>query len=204
MALNRISENKNRADAGSGNIKQELLLATIRLLNEKGREGATMRAICAEVGVTPPTLYHHYGDLQGLHQAAIDQTYLSIAKVYQDSAEKEGALKGMRVSWGTLLEFARSEPNMCRIVLQQVAEGSTPDVVTQSLQAIAADLSHFHRQGLLKYSPEDCAQLLWMTGLGALTYIVSKRDEAELQELGLPFESLEFTLQAIFGGKLPD
>ncbi|WP_179057988.1 MULTISPECIES: TetR/AcrR family transcriptional regulator [unclassified Pseudomonas] len=189
---------KGRIDPSNGDIKQDLLRAAVHLLSTKGREGATMRAICAEVGVTPPTLYHHYGDLHGLHKAAIDVTYLQVAKAYHDGIDEKGPLKGIRDGWATFLQFAYSEPNMCRIVIQQIMAGEPPSLVADTLRGVADDLSHFHTQGQLKYSPRDTAQLLWMGALGALTYAVSLEGAGGAQDLALQKAKLDITLAALF------
>lgn len=184
----------------NGDVKRDLLSAAMQLLSSEGREGATMRAICAAAGVTPPTLYHYYGDLDGLHKAAIDETYLGVAQAYHGGTEERGPLKGIRDGWATFLEFAHSEPNMCRIVIQQIMAGNPPSMVKDTLQGLAEDLNEFQAQGVLKYSPQDTAQLLWMSAMGALTYAVSKdsgamegSDEPSLQKA-----LLEITLDALF------
>ena len=96
MSNREAGKKRGRGMLANGEVKQELLQAAKTLLSMQGREGATMRAICAEVGVTPPTLYHHFGDLQGLHKAAIDETYLQVAAAYHEGTEEKGPLKGIR------------------------------------------------------------------------------------------------------------
>ncbi|MDX1299955.1 MAG: TetR/AcrR family transcriptional regulator [Pseudomonas sp.] len=189
---------QGRIDPGNGEIKQDLLRAAMNLLSTKGRDGATMRAICAEVGVTPPTLYHHYGDLQGLHKAAIDATYLQVAEAYHGGTQERGPLKGIRDGWATFLQFAYSEPNMCRIVIQQIMAGEPPSMVADTLRGVADDLIQFYAQGLLKYPPKDTAQLLWMGALGALTYAVSREGAGDTQDLALQKAKLDITLAALF------
>lgn len=170
----------------------------MHLLSVKGREGATMRAICAEVGVTPPTLYHYYGDLQGLHKAAIDETYLQVAKAYHEGTDEKGPLKGIRDGWATFLQFAYSEPNMCRIVIQQIMAGEPPSMVADTLLGVADDLTQFHGQGLLKYPPKLTAQLLWMSALGSLTYAVSREKTEDTEDLALQRAMLDIIIDALF------
>lgn len=200
MATVKLLKKKGRPEMSGGDVKRDLLYAAMQLLSSEGREGATMRAICSAAGVTPPTLYHYYGDLEGLHKAAIDETYLGVADAYHGGTEEKGPLKGIRDGWATFLEFAHSEPNMCRIVIQQIMAGKPPSMVSETLQGLAEDLNEFHVQGVLKYNPKDTAQLLWMSALGALTYAVS-RDSVALEgseEPSLQKALLEITLDALF------
>lgn len=182
----------------NGGVKQELLLAAMHLLSSKGRRGATMRAICSEVGVTPPTLYHHFGDLEGLHKAAIDESYMQVAAAYHEGADEQGPLKGIRDGWATFLQFAYSEPNMCRIVIQQIMLGEPPRLVADTLRGLADDLLQFHSKGLLKYPPRQTAELLWISALGALTYAVSREGAGGQEDLLLQKATLDIALEALF------
>lgn len=163
---------KAGTSAAEGIIKAQLLAATRELLSNAGRDGATIRAICSHVGVTPPTLYHHYGDLQQLHKAAINESYRAVAEAYRHGQEQAGAVKGIRDGWETFMAFAAAEPNMCRLVIQQIMEGDPPEMVRGTLQKLAQDLAGDYRSAL-QFPVEATAELLWMAALGALTYTVS-------------------------------
>lgn len=189
---------KSRIDPGSGDVKQDLLRAAMHLLSTKGRDGATLRAICAEVGVTPPTLYHHYGDLQGLHKAAIDETYRQVAEAYHGGTEERGPLAGIRDGWATFLQFAYAEPNMCRMLIQHIMAGEPPNMVVDTLRGVTDDLVQFHARGQLKHPPRETVQLLWVGALGALTYAVSREGAGYTQDLALQKAKLDMTLAALF------
>lgn len=47
-------------------VKEQLLEAAIVAIDEKGEVGVRVDEILKEVGVTPPTLYHHFGNREGL------------------------------------------------------------------------------------------------------------------------------------------
>lgn len=198
MSKRIVGKKRGRTALANGEVKQELLRAAITLLSTQGREGATMRAICAVVGVTPPTLYHYFGDLQGLHKAAIDETYSQVATAYHKGTQEKGPLKGIRDGWATFLRFGYSEPNMCRLVIQQIMQGEPPDLVAETLRGLADDLLHFHSQGLLRYPPRQTARLLWIAALGAMTYAVSRVGKGEQDDLLLQKATLDITLAALF------
>jgi len=148
--------------------------------------------------VTPPTLYHHFGDLQGLHKAAIDETYLQVAAAYHEGTDEKGPLKGIRDGWATFLRFAYTEPNMCRLVIQQIMAGEPPSLVADTLRGLADDLQLFQSRGLLRYPPLQTAQLLWISALGALTFAVSHVGNEEQDDLLLQKATLDITLEALF------
>ena len=50
-----------------------MLSAALRLLDSQGVEGFTMRSLAHSLGVTPMTIYHHFGDRDGLIAAMADR-----------------------------------------------------------------------------------------------------------------------------------
>jgi AcrR family transcriptional regulator len=54
----------------SESTKDALLRVAIETINEGGESAIRLDSILAEVGVSPSSLYHHYGNLNGLIEAA--------------------------------------------------------------------------------------------------------------------------------------
>lgn len=50
--------------------KERLLEAAIVMINEKGEAGVRVEELLREVGVSAPTMYHHFGNREGLILAA--------------------------------------------------------------------------------------------------------------------------------------
>ena len=169
----------------------------MRLLSKHGRKGATMRAICDEVGVKAPTLYHHFGDLAGLHRAAIDETYVRVADAYRRGATSVGPLQGLRDGWATFNHFAHEEPNMARLVIEQVLAGEPPSMVESTLSEIALDLSSFHSAGKLRFGPKKAVQMLWMAGLGSVCFTASDRGQDDETYPELQESMIEIMLDAL-------
>ena len=177
MSVGNITDKHLKGNSKvSGEVKRELLGAARRLLSNVGREGATMRAICSEAKVGPPTRYYYFGDLNGLHRAAIDETYLEVAKAYQIGTVQRGALQGVREGWETFMLFAKREPNMCRVVMRQIIDGEPPSLVASTLEKVAEDLSQIDARGSMNLSATDTAQLLWMSALGSICFALGNSD----------------------------
>ena len=56
-----------------------MLTGALDLLGTLGAGGFTMRALAARLGVTAMTLYHHFGDRDGLISAMADQAYRGVS-----------------------------------------------------------------------------------------------------------------------------
>ena len=197
MKKSRTKQSQEKSLIVDKEVKIALLEATMRLLSSEGKEGATTRAICAEVGVTAPTMYHHYGDLASLHSAAINETYRQVGDAYREGTKSMGPLHGLRQGWARFHNFAHKEPLMCRLVIDQIAAGQPPSLVATTLENVTADLKKLEQDGLLKYSAEDTVRLLWMLTLGGICFTTSERQNDDgyprLQDL-----MIEITLDGIF------
>lgn len=182
------------ADAPS--VKQALLDSAVRLLGAQGPAGATARAVCAEVGVAAPALYHHYGDLPGLHRAAIDAAFDRVAACYRPRSAARDALQSVRDSWALFMQFAAEQPQLCRLVVQQVASGHPPRSVAAAYARMVDDLGELRAQGGLARPPAEAAQMLWAGALGAAVLVACARGEERLDG-GLHRPMLDALLLAV-------
>jgi AcrR family transcriptional regulator len=91
----------------------------LRALAEHGMEGATLRAIAAEAGVTPGLVQHHYGSKAGL-RAACDAYVLELIR--RQAAE---AVDGRRVGDPAFIEAAYADgPVLTRYLVRALLDGS--------------------------------------------------------------------------------
>lgn len=54
--------------------RDQILLVAARLFSERGFANVSIRDICDTAGVTPPTIYHYFGNKDQLFQAVIRKT----------------------------------------------------------------------------------------------------------------------------------
>jgi AcrR family transcriptional regulator len=78
VALPMAGERRERADAAANRAK--ILCAAQRLLAEHGVDGLTMQAVASEAGVGKGTIFHRFGDRDGLLAALVDEH----SRVFQD------------------------------------------------------------------------------------------------------------------------
>ena len=187
----KTGTSRPRSPASGGaealSVKQALLDSAVRLLGAQGPAGATARAVCADVGVAAPALYHHYGDLPGLHRAAIDAAFDRVAACYRPRSAARDALQSVRDSRLLFMQFAAEQPQLCRLVVQQVAGGQPPRSVAAAFTRMVADLGELRAQGRLLRRPPEAAQMLWAGALGAAVLVACAVDDVRLDpRLHLP------------------
>lgn len=104
-----------------GDLKGALIQASHKILNEKGADALSLRAIAAEVGVSHMAPYSHFKSKKALFQAVAASGFDALAnRMIQDS---QGISKpsDLILSYGvTYIEFAIAQPQVYRLMLGQV------------------------------------------------------------------------------------
>jgi AcrR family transcriptional regulator len=120
--------------------------AALALLREGGALALTTRAVCERAGVTAPTLYHHYGDKDGLLRALAASEIQAFFTRKQRMKPSADALHDVKRGWDDWIEFAIEQPDLVRAVrtspalalpLRQAAEA----IVQARLQRLAQTVS---------------------------------------------------------------
>lgn len=90
--------------------------AALALLREGGPPALTTRAVCERAGVTAPTLYHHYGDKEGLLRAVAEselRAFFGRKRRMQPSGDPRS---DVHRGWDDWIEFAIEQPDLVRAI----------------------------------------------------------------------------------------
>jgi len=95
-----------------GNLRQALVEAALRLIEEKGPTGFTLSEAAKTAGVTPAAVYRHFAGREDLIAEAARQGYEIFADVMQFAYEKgqPSALAAFEATGRAYLAFARKYP----------------------------------------------------------------------------------------------
>ena len=88
------------------------------LLARSADADISTRAACEAAGVTAPTLYHHFGDKEGLLAAVVDfgwaaflESKRTVAAVVHGHVADD-----IRAGWDNHIQFARENPNFYKLM----------------------------------------------------------------------------------------
>src|SRR3982074_2812390 len=96
--------------------RRALIDAAAEVIARRGVEAASTREIYVRAGVKAPTLYHHFGDKQGLLDAVVTvafERYLARKRALRATA---GPAADVRQGWDTHVAFARANPALYRLM----------------------------------------------------------------------------------------
>src|SRR5437763_4854441 len=106
-------------------VRTRILEAAAGLLTESA--DVSTRAVCDAAGVTAPTLYHYFGDKDGLLAAVVDfgwaafmQTKRVVAAVVHHHVADD-----VRAGWDNHLEFARENPSFYKLMWSPVVAANS-------------------------------------------------------------------------------
>src|SRR5438034_59340 len=99
-------------------VKTRILEAASELLARSADADISTRATCEAAGVTPPTLYHHFGDKEGLLAAVVDFGWAAFLESKRKTAAvvHEHIADDIRAGWDNHVEFARENPNFYKLM----------------------------------------------------------------------------------------
>jgi AcrR family transcriptional regulator len=156
-------------------VKTRILEAAAGLLAESA--DASTRAVCDAAGVTAPTLYHYFGDKDGLLTAVVDfgwaaflQTKRTVAAVVHEHIADD-----VRAGWDNHLQFARENPNFYKLMWTPAIAANSA-ALREAYQMLYERLKLGAARGQLRMSAETAARTVMAATTGAALSLISQPD----------------------------
>ncbi len=201
------SSRSNRKAKGEGHSRRgEILSAAERIFVEHGYEGATIRKIADEVGLSSTALYMHFADkgeiLQEICRDAFARLIAATQALAVQDAPPEVRLRQMMDAY---VEFGFAQPNAYRLVYL-----TRPMEARDGAQTMARELGYdlFAKlestvgeavsAGRMTGDPSTIAQAMWATSHGVVSLMITKPYFAWSDRAAL----VKTTLDALFAGLL--
>lgn len=148
-------------------MRERILLVATELIRRHGPTGATARLICDAAGIKAPTLYHYFGDMDGLREAVVERAFGRILETSSSGWRSGEGIVGLKQSWDVYLSFAADEPALFAILANRIVSGPMPKTVFDTLAQFEAALSAPMFEGRLRYPAARSAHILWAAAQGA-------------------------------------
>jgi len=144
---------------GLSETAERIVFITSRWIDENPGQSLTTRKVCELAGVTAPTLYHHFGDKQGLMQAVAKRKMLAFFSGKRQQPETDDPRADLLRGWDQWAgHFARQNQALIA-ALQQSPEISAR--LRAGAEAIAeARLKRLQSVQALRMPPKQAAQVM--------------------------------------------
>lgn len=141
--------------------------AAAALLEARGPAGLTTRAICAAVGITAPTLYHHFGDKDSLAMALIRQGRAEFMSRRRVAKASEDLMKQLRTHWDDAVDFTFKRPHLYALLVEQGQHH--PELLDETFAEMRALVQRLVDTGRFKIPLEDAARAISAAFNGVLS-----------------------------------
>ena len=179
-----LASRSPRKPKGEGHSRRaEILAAAERIFVEHGYEGATIRKIADEVGLSSTALYMHFSDkgeiLQEICRQAFEELICLNRRIVEEVAAPEARLRKMLEAY---IAFGFAHPNAYRLIYltrpleardgaESTALQMGPELF-ESFEIVVADLA---AAGKLKNAdPRQAGYVFWAGAHGIVSLIITK------------------------------
>lgn len=161
-----------------------ILDAAAALLEVHGPDGLTTRAVCEAAGIKSPTLYHYFGDKDGLERALIQRGLADFMQRKRKPPASADPLEHLRAGWDVALEFALKRPALYSLLSRHVQ--SQPALLADAYALMLARVQRLVDMGRFQGPVDFAARTVWAASQGALSLIqqgVTPKDIVAVSDL---------------------
>lgn len=156
-----------------------ILNAASAILEEKGPEALTARAVCEAVGIKAPTLYHYFGGKDGLEKSLIERGMAEFMHLKQTTASSDDPFKQLKSGWDLAVEFALERPSLYKLYAQYSL--THPEIFADGYALMLSRIQRLVDLGIFNGPLEESARAFWAASQGALSLISQGHDPGDVK-----------------------
>jgi AcrR family transcriptional regulator len=141
--------------------RETLIEAALTVLEREGSAQFSTRAVCAIANVTAPTLYHHFGNADGLLSAAVEEAFSQFLAAKVDAADATDPEMALRDGWDDYVRFAADRPLIYAAMMARLFQGVEIPAARQAFALVAEQVAALEAAGRLRLPAGEAAQLAW-------------------------------------------
>lgn len=157
-----------------GDLENALIDAAISLVRKYGPDQLSLRAVSADVGVSPSASYHYFKDKEALVLSVGQVLFDRLADMQEKSISKiktrgkDAARKKFQLMGYAYFEWATSEPNLYRLLFGGYFEHKMDKRIDRAWNLLEGSLDELHANGLItKAARMGGEEFVWSAVHGA-------------------------------------
>lgn len=159
-------------DERAATVRERILKATAELLASGGREAASTRAVSAAAGVQAPTLYRHFGDLQGLLDAAARETFAAYVRDKAVQESGDDPVEDLRRGWDAHVAFGLAHPAVYVLLHGDRAAGADTPAAREGHAVLHRLVARVAEAGRLRVDVPHAVRLVSAAGEGVTLSLI--------------------------------
>jgi AcrR family transcriptional regulator len=174
-----------------------LLRAAAELLANSAGAPVSTRQITQLAGVTAPTLYHHFGDKEGLFDAVVAAGFEEYVAGERDFAPSGHPLEDIRRMWDNHVQFGLNQPELYLVMFGNIRPESRPAIVADAEALMEEMLNKAAMAGQLNVQPREAARSILAANVGVtLMLIAEPATERNLELSTMTRDAMIFAVSA--------
>ena len=157
--------------------EEDILLAAAEVLERGGPAALTTRAVCDAAGVKSPTLYHHFGDKDGLAAALVRRGLAEFLARKRAVADSDDPMQQLRAGWDQTVDFALKRPALHALYVEQLR--TQPELADEPYALMRARVQRLVDRGIFKVGVDEASRSIWAGCNGVLALLsrgISRRE----------------------------
>jgi AcrR family transcriptional regulator len=157
-----------------GNLESALVGAAITLVRKYGPDQLSLRAVSAEIGVSPSASYHHFRDKDALVTAISNVLFDRLATMQEKAIAKikgngaTASIKKFEEMGNAYFAWATSEPNLYRLMFGGYCEINMEEHDSKAWNLLREALDELMAHGVIDKSARNGGEVIvWSAVHGA-------------------------------------
>jgi AcrR family transcriptional regulator len=178
--------------------REALVAAALKVLEQGGETQFSTRAVCAIAKVTAPTLYHHFGNADGLLSAAIAEAFAEFLASKIVAVKSADPVVALREGWDDYVRFAAVRPNLYVTMMSRFLQGAEIPAAKQASELLLERIRAIAADGRLAVGVELAADRVWAAvNAASLLYVTAAQRGAAPPDPSVIADIREWTMQSI-------
>ncbi|WP_077490477.1 TetR/AcrR family transcriptional regulator [Sinomonas mesophila] len=153
--------------------RERLIQAAMELVAASGGAAVSTRQITDLAGVTAPTLYHHFGDKDGLMEAVIARGFEEFVE-REVSVERSGVpIEDVKRLWDVHVQFGVTHAQLYMLMFGSSGPSRRPVVVTEAEKLLEIELVRLAAAGQLAVPPVEAARAILAATIGVTLMLIA-------------------------------
>jgi AcrR family transcriptional regulator len=148
------------------NARARIVRAATELLAGGGRNAVTTRAVSAAAGVQAPTIYRHFGDMQGLLDVVARETLAVHIDEQATRALTNEPVEDLRRGWDLHIAFGLAHPDAFALLYSAPSVSASVSVIHEGVDVLEGLVARIAEAGRLRVDVAHATNLLHAAGTG--------------------------------------
>jgi len=150
-----------------------IVRAATNLLASGGRAAVTTRAVSDAAGVQPPTIYRHFGDMQGLLEAVARETLAINLREKARLARTDDPVEDLRRGWDFFVEFGLANPDAFALLHATPSSAANVSATGAGVAILEGLIIRLAEVGRLRLDVRHATELVHAAGIGVVISLIA-------------------------------